>query len=177
MKKHVFFGYWYYRFIFINFFVFSAITIGIMTYSLIEVSPEDNSSIPMLYWLVPLFTVILITVMAVLGYYMLQWVVVSEEGIKARCLWCTIRKLKWEEVKEIRYEMFYVNREWAYSSGWYVFDDGAVRRQRSGIFNKKSHITLRATKRAEEVIGKYWQQPIVTRVMNRKNEMNGYERS
>lgn len=165
MKKQIFFGHKYYLFVTLLVFVFAAIIIAIMVYSLIAVSPEVNPSIPVLYWMMPLFAVISITVIAFMGYFLVQYTVISEDGIKAKCLWCTIRKLKWEEVKEVRYERLYANPEWLLSPGWFVFDDGVVRRKTVNEFiirKKANYITLRAAQQTKEIIEKYWHGPIAT---------------
>ena len=163
MKKQVIFVHWYYILLAI---IFSLVFIAIVVTEavlLITVSPEVNPAITKLNFMIPLSCVILILEIAVIGYYMIQYVVVSEEGIKWRCLWRTIRTLKWEEVKGIRFQPN-AGQVGALTSGWFVIDDGVERKLRIGIFVRNSYIVMRATTRAKKVLEQYWHEPIETGV-------------
>ena len=94
------------------------------------------------------------------GRYTIQFTVFTKDGIRARCLWGTIRYLKWEDVKEIRNERFFVSVQGGFTSGWYLFDDGVERVIRSGIVKKNTHITIPANKRNKKIIEEFWQGEI-----------------
>ena len=113
---------------------------------------------------------ILAIVVIALGAYMLQFTIISESGIKTRCLWRTIRKLKWEEVKEVRLESFYVSSANGFTSRWYVFDDGEERFQKNGIVHKNSHITLLYSKRAQRAVETFWKGEVVNKVYEEDEE-------
>ena len=138
--------------------------VAIQVFALITVSPDRNPTISVLYWLLPLSILIALFMIFLMGYYIVQYVVISEEEIKVRCLWFTIRKLKWEEIKEIRYERFCVSIPGGVTSGRFVFDDGIERKQigNGNMLRKKAnYITLTASKRAGKIIEIYWRKPIV----------------
>ena len=166
MKKHVFLGYWFYL---VGAIIFISLSIGLIAFMavmLITVSPEVNPTITELYWGLPLYAFLAIICTYLTGYYMVQYVIVSEVGIKARCLWFTIRTLKWEDIKEVRLEKFYVSVDGAFTSGWYVFDDGVERKKiGNGVILRKkaNHITLPSSKQAKKIIELYWHEPIVTK--------------
>ena len=68
--------------------------------------------------------------------------------------------MKWEEVREVRKERFYVSVEGGFTSGWYVFDDGVERVMHSGIIKKNTHIAIPANKRNKKIIEQFWQGEI-----------------
>ena len=143
MKKQVFAGYLFYVFGGI-FGFFGSFGLVIMEFVfLFTVSPEENPTVKDLAYAIPISIILCILFVTALGAYMLQFTIISESGIKTRCLWRTIRKLKWEEVKEVRLESFYVSSANGFTSRWYVFDDGEERFQKNGIMHKNSHITLK----------------------------------
>lgn len=116
---------------------------------IIAIPKEVNPTITPLYWVFPIYTLLALFCVWFLCYFFIQFTILTEEGIKVRCLWCTIRKLTWEEVKEVRLESFYVSVEGFFSSKWYLFDDGEQRIIKNGLVNKKTHITLNYSKRAK----------------------------
>lgn len=146
--------------------VFTVLAVGLIVFEIAQivmVSPEVNPTITVFYWLLPISILMAIFMIFLMGYAV-QYVIVSEEGLKARCLWFTIRTLKWDEVKEVRCERFYVSVEGGFTSGWFVFDDGVERKQigNGSVLRKKAnYITLTASKRARKTIETYWNGPIV----------------
>ena len=161
-KKKILFGYWFYnigalilQIFFIAFDLFTIIQI-------IKVPIEVNPTMETLYYAEPFILISGIIQIYWLGYNVFRITIFSEEGIEVRGMWCTIRKLKWEEVKEVRNERFYVSVEGGFTSGWYLFDDGVERpRHHSGLCNKKTHITIPANKKNKQIIEEYYQGEIV----------------
>lgn len=162
-EKQVFVGYWFYVFGGIFGFLLAFVCTGMQLVALLTVSPEVNPTIKDLYYSLPISIIIIIPFVIVLGYYMLQFTIISESGIKTRCLWGTIRELKWEEVKEVRLESFYVSSTNGFTSRWYVFDDGEKRLQKNGIVHKNSHITLLYSKRAQRAVETFWKGEVVNK--------------
>ena len=149
MKKKVIFGYWFYN-------ITSIIFIGMGVIGIIFVYKYDGP-----FWAYIPF-IVNVAYFSIIGFvYLFQLTVFSDTGIKTKTVGRTIRELKWDEVKEVRYERFYVSVAGGFTSGWYVIDDGVVRQQRNGLVRKNSHITVRATKRARKVIEEFWHGPIV----------------
>ena len=165
MKKKVFLGYWYYLFGGVILSLLSIVCVVLQIVILICIPKEVNPTVTVLYWGLPLMFILAVLIIFILGRNILQFTIMTEEGIKARCLWNTLRKLKWEEVKEVRYERFYVSVQGAFSCGWYVFDDGVERVQRNGLMTKKSHITLPATKRVRKAIHQFYKGEVVEKVI------------
>ncbi|MBE7067979.1 MAG: hypothetical protein E7381_01615 [Clostridiales bacterium] len=128
--------------------------------SLIFISPKVNPTITALYYGFPITTIACIVVVVGMGYIAFQFTIFTKDGIRVRCLWGTIRYLKWEEIKEVRNERFYVSVQGGFTSGWYLFDDGVERVKRSGIIKKNTHITIPANKRNKKIIEEFWQGEI-----------------
>jgi hypothetical protein len=164
MKKRIFLGYWFYFFGAIIADIGTLAVVLFQVLSLIYVPVEVNPDVVTLYWSVPLTILMAIFMIGAMGYVGMQFTIISEEGIKVRCLWCTIRKLKWAEVKEVRCECFYVSVQGAFSSRWYVFYDGVDRPIRNGIAWKNSPITLPFSKRATKAINEFWKGEIIEKV-------------
>ena len=165
MKRKVFLGYWYY---FFGGIILAFVSIGLVVFEiaqLITVPKEVNPTITVLYWMLPLTFLGAVFMTCMMGFFMIQFTIMTEEGIEARCLWRRIRKLKWEEVKEVRYERFYVSVQGAFSSGWYVFDDGLERSQANGLMGKTTNITLPATKRVRKAINQFYKGEVIERVV------------
>lgn len=164
MKKQVFVGYWFYviggsicgLLLPLGLIIFEALQI-------LTVSKETNPTIVVSYYAFPFIVLLCSCLMFVIGYYALQFTIISESGIKTRCLWGTIRELKWEEVKEVRLESFYVSSTNGFTSRWYVFDDGEKRLQKNGIVHKNSHITLLYSKRAQRAVETFWKGEVVNK--------------
>ena len=164
MKKQVFAGYWFYVFGGI-FGFFGSFGLVIMEFVfLFTVSPEENPTVKDLAYAIPISIILCILFVTALGAYLLQFTIISESGIKTRCLWRTIRKLKWEEVKEVRLESFYVSSANGFTSKWYVFDDGEERFQKNGIVHKNSHITLNYSKRAKRAVETFWKGEVIDKI-------------
>lgn len=157
MKKKIFIGYWFYM---VGSIIAFAISLFVIVFIVARtiIAPQELIVKMCVYSFIT--TIIGITLIAFMGYYMMQFVIVTEDGIKVRCLWCTIRKLRWEEVKEVRFQHFYVSVNGAFSCNWYVFDDGINRNEKSGVVKKNTHITLVASKRAKKVIEEFWKGEI-----------------
>ena len=156
MKKKIIFGYWFYPFG-----GFAGIGLGIcgiLFESLYPTTPEDKSINIALLIVFPIITLIFFFATC---HVLFQFIVLSEEGIKAKTVWRTIRALKWEEIKEVRYERFYISVQGGFSSGWFVFDDGVERKQVNGLIHKNTHITVKANKRTRKIIETFWHEPIV----------------
>lgn len=157
MNKKIFIGYWFYMVGSIIAFIMSFLVIAFFIARTI-IAPQEAIVKMCVYTFITIITGV--TLMALMGYYMMQFVVVTEEEIKVRCLWCTVRKLRWEEIKEVRCERYYVSGKGAFSFNWYVFDDGVKRQEKSGVVKKNTHITLVASKRAKKAIEEFWKGEI-----------------
>ncbi len=99
----------------------------------------------------------------VFGKYFFQWVRIDESGVYGKCLWGTIAFCKWEDLKEIYIARFPVSHPNAFTTKWFVFDDGKeeVRRGNgttNGLMMKGHHIRLTYSKRALKAIQQYWQK-------------------
>lgn len=165
MKKKVFLGYWFY---FFGGIILSLVSVGLVVFELaqiITVPIEVNPTMRVSYICFPFILIMAVFMVYMMGRNMFQFTIMTEEGIKARCLWNTIRKLKWEEVKEVRYEKFYVSVQGAFNCGWYVFDDGVERPQKNGLMSKKSHIVLPATKRVREAINQFYNGEVIEKII------------
>jgi hypothetical protein len=123
---------------------------------IILVSPEINPTITVLYYTFPFIVALSILFVFLVGRYTIQFTVFTKDGVRVRCLWGTIRYLKWEDVKEIRNERFFVSVQGGFTSGWYLFDDGEERVMHSGIIKKNTHITIPANKRNKKIIEEFW---------------------
>ena len=157
MKKGIIWGHWFY---FFGAIVLISVTLlyNVLFILLIIAQPNNiTTSVPaLLFGIINFVYIIILTC-----NFLIQVTVISEEGVKTRSVWRTIRALKWEQVKEVRYERFYISVKGGFSSGWFVFDDGEERKQLNGLVRKNSHITGRATKRARKIIEMFWHGPIV----------------
>ena len=163
MRK-IIFGYWFYT-IGIIIFILAGLGLSLLIIALGIVYPEDYIASQFSGWIILVIMFLSGTVFLVIiaGSQIIQFVVVSEKGIKIRAPFRTIRALEWSEVKEVRHEKFYVSVHGGFSTGWYVFDDGMERKQYSGFVSKKSHITVHASKRARKIIEAFWHEPIIER--------------
>lgn len=160
MKKRVFTTYWFYFYggIFIVLFCVGVIISEVI--QIITVSVEVNPTMEVSYWLLPVLILLAIFMIAAMGFVCFQFTILTEDGIKVRCAWFTIRKLKWEEVKEVRLERFDISVPGAFKSKWYVFDDGVKRSQKNGLASKAGHITLSYSKRAKRAVEEFWKGEI-----------------
>ena len=156
-KKKILFGYWFYNIGCIIAIILSVAMMVFMIVSFILLKETFDQKLSEISC-----CLIAIIVIYLSGYHVFRITIFSEEGIEVRGMWCTIRKLKWEEVKEVRNERFYVSVEGGFTSGWYLFDDGVERpRHHSGLCNKKTHITIPANKKNKQIIEEYYQGEIV----------------
>ena len=165
MKKQIFAGYWFY--VIGGSICGFLLPIGWIIFEVLQiltVSKETNPTMVVAYYAFPFVILTCFYLMFAIGYYALQFTIISESGIKTRCLWRTIRKLKWEEVKEVRLESFYVSSANGFTSRWYVFDDGEERFQKNGIVHKNSHITLNYSKRAKRAVETFWKGEVVDKI-------------
>ena len=161
MKKVTIWGYWFYTFAAI---ILTAVAVAVNIICILSmVYQSEDNFLPVAFAILFFCTISLIFAF---GNFTLQFSVISEKGIKTRAVWRTIRFLKWEEVKEVRYERFYVSVLGGFTSGWYVIDDGIERHQHNGLVKKNSHITVRATKRARKAIDAFWHEQIVEKQIN-----------
>lgn len=156
MKKIIICGYWFYTFAAIIL-TAVAITINVICILSMVYQSEDNF-LPVAFAILFFCTIALIFAF---GNFTLQFTLISENGIKTRAVWRAIRSIKWDEVKEVRYEKFHVSVLGGFTSGWYIIDDGVERKQFNGLVRKNSHITVRATKRARKAIEAFWHGIIV----------------
>lgn len=85
------------------------------------------------------------------GRFFIQWITIDEQKITARCVFCKLQELKWEEVVEIRIAKFEFGSPGA-PAKWLVFYDGKEKYQGNGIITKKGYITLRYSKKREMFI-------------------------
>lgn len=163
MKKQIFFGYWFYLLSMAVITLLSVVILAIEVWQMVTVSPTANPTVTDLYWCMPITAAVVMVMIFLTGYYAIQIVILSEEGIKVRCLWCTIRKVKWSEIKEIRYEKLNVSTQGGFTSSWFVFDDGVVRKQignGSVLRRNANHITLHYSKRACKAIEYFSRKPV-----------------
>ena len=156
-KRKIVFGYWFYNIGALIMMTLSLAESIFVVVQVITVSSEVNPTIKALYYLGPFVIIGLILFIYLLGYSVFRFVIFTKDGIRVRCLWGTIRYLKWEEIKEVRNERFYISVQGGFTSGWYLFDDGVERVARSGIVKKNTHITIPANKRNKKIIEQFWQ--------------------
>lgn len=149
MKKKIVFGYWFYN-------IFPIVFIGVWVFAIILIS---NYDVPL--WVYIIFIVEIAFFSIVGSVYYFQFTVFSDKGIKTRTILRTIRELKWDEVKEVRYERLYVSQPGAFTTGWYLFDDGVERKQLNGLGSKHTHITVKASKRTRKIIEQFWHGEII----------------
>ncbi len=163
--KKVFLTYWFYIFaFFITLLLFTSFVAFCIIY-LCTVSVEVNPTVPTLYYLTPIAIIMAAFMISVSGYYHFQMTILTPEGVKSRCLWCTIRELKWEEVKEVRLQAYYISVQGGFVSGWFVFDDGEEKREVNGLMSKKTHIVLRYNKRTKAAVEKFCKDKLVVKEM------------
>ncbi|MCL2796653.1 MAG: hypothetical protein FWD58_01170, partial [Firmicutes bacterium] len=80
-----------------------------------------------------------------------------QTGIVAKCLWGTIHKYLWDEIKEVYIERFAVSHSWGFKSRWIVFNDGREgTKERNGIVTEDSFIRLKYSKRALKAVKQFW---------------------
>lgn len=152
MKK-VIFGYWYYN---LGGLVGMGLGIWIIVFCALNLQTTSDLIIGISVGSLEFIFFFIVTCLL-----LFQFTVLSNEGVKTRTIWRTIRFIKWEDVKEIRYERYYVSVQGAFTCGWYLFDDGIERAQVNGLVSKKTHITVPASKRARKKIELFWHKPIV----------------
>lgn len=165
MKKRIFISYWFY---FLGGIILVLGSMGLVIFEIVQIltiSKEVNPTIIYSYYFFPLLVLLMFYMTFIAGYLLFQFIILTEEGIKVKCLWGTIRKLKWEEVKELRLEKFYVSTPGAFTAKWYVFDDGVNRKFTNGIASKKSHITLPYSKHKQKAIEEFWKGEIVEKIL------------
>lgn len=156
MKKQIFFPYWFHI---LAALIFPLLCIALLVLEIL-LPTEDVQT---LYWCLPLTVIMTIFMIIAMGYYMMQFTIITNEVIKVRCLWCTIRTLKWQDVKEVRFEGVNISVQGGFSRGCYIFDDGIVRKKvgNGSILRKEAnYIVLPASKRAKVVIEKFWKNEI-----------------
>ena len=158
--KKVFLTYWFYIF---GFFIGTILTMGEVVFCIVCLCTDSKEVI--LYYLTPIMIIMMVFMISVSGYYHFQMTILTPEGVKSRCLWCTIRELKWEEVKEVRLQAYYVSVQGGFASGWFVFDDGEERREVNGIMEKNTHIVLRYNKRTKAAVEKFCKDKLVVEEM------------
>lgn len=159
-KRKIILGYWYYTIVggvFALILPWGPIVIMVMQMAYI-------SLLPALYYFL-LWIAVCGLLWGLIGYYAIQFTILTEDGIKVRCLWRTIRKLKWKEIKEVRLEKFWVSVQGGFSSKWYVFDDGVERPFTNGIAHKNTHITLPSSERTKKIVGEFWTGGIIEKVI------------
>ena len=162
MSKKIIFGYWFYT-VGSIIMVCGSICVSSLIIALAIIYPESyiesqlSSTIILLIMFIPGSIYLVI----IAGSLLIQFAVISEKGIKIRAPFRTIRSLEWSEVKEVRYQRFYVSVRGGFTTGLFVFDDGVERKQWSALVSKKSHITVRATKCTRKIIESFWSEPII----------------
>ena len=162
MKKKIASGYWYYN---IGSFIgmLSGIGVGGLACTAAIITPiEVNPSVVVLYYTMPVWLFITFGLPWMLGAWGIRFFVFTEEGIEARSLWGTIRKVKWEDVKEIRSVRLYVSVQGAFTAGWFFIDDGIERiAHHSGLMDKTTDMTIPANKHNRKIIEMFWKNGIV----------------
>ena len=156
MKKITILGYWFYT-LAAFIFVILSFSLNCVVLFIIKAQPDDKLGPLALSFTILCTLIILIWALC----FFVQITIISENGIKTRAICRTIRYLKWEDVKEVRYERFDVSVKGFFTSGWYLIDDGVERKQPNGLVRKNSHITVKATKRARKALETFWHGPII----------------
>lgn len=64
--------------------------------------PQSSEELPICIFLIIVFSLISIFFFVIFGFLIIQWVVITDETIVAKCLFKTIQKSEWRDVKEIK---------------------------------------------------------------------------
>lgn len=131
----------------------------ILIYAIIA-TPE-NPTIQYVYIMLFIGIIGLIIFINIIGRKMLQWIIIDESKITAKCIFGKIKEIEWSELKEIVFERYDVSTAGT-KSGWFVFveNGGEELYQRNGLITKKSNITLKYNKSTLETINHYWKKEI-----------------
>ncbi|MDE7440183.1 MAG: PH domain-containing protein, partial [Clostridia bacterium] len=119
-------------------------------------SVEENHTVVVLYYLIPFFVASSIFFVCYAGFFLIQYTIISDLGITVRAPFRTIRKIKWEEIKEVREEKFYISVDGAFQTGWIIFDDGIDRPMRNGLVRKNTYIVVPNKKRNKKIIRMFY---------------------
>ena len=97
----------------------------------------------------------------IMGKKMFQWIIIDENHITAKCIYGTIKKIKWDDLKDIVFERFDIGSP-GIKSGWFVFvEEGKRLYQKNGVITKDSYITLKSNRKTLETIKCYWNKKII----------------
>lgn len=161
MKKKIFYGYGRYN---ISGFTMTLVSIALLIYLIVSYcsNPIEPEAIPAFISVIIFLLIFTISIFFATCHYLFQFTVFSEEGIETRTIWRTIRFLKWKDVKEVRLEKYYVAvMRGTAPNKWLIFDDGVERQRSGGLVNKKTYITISATKKARMLVEEFWHGPII----------------
>lgn len=162
MKK-ILFGCWVHT---ISFIILFIVLIGsdiVIVYASLKALEDSVSVSDLAGWieLIVLCSSSALICLIIIGGRMIQFAVISENGIKIKTIFRTIRFLEWSLVKEIYYKKLYISFRYGFKTGWFVFDDGIEREQHVGGVTKKTHIVVPSSKRNRKIIEMFWHEPII----------------
>ena len=159
MKRKVYFTYLYYM-IGGTVGLLMPLLLSIITGYAIVVSPE-NPTIQYAYIALFIGIIGFILFLNIWGKKMIQWIIIDETYITAKCLFGVIKKVKWDDLKDIIFEKFDIGSP-GIKSGWFVFvEAGKKLYQRNGVITKDSYITLKSNRKTLETIKCYWNKKII----------------
>ena len=156
MKRITVLGYWFYT---IGALIFVVLSFSLDCVVLLIIKAQPNDKMGPLAFSFTVLCTLIILIWALC--FFVQFSIITEKGVRTRAICRTIRYLKWEDVKEVRFERLDVSVKGFFTSGWYLIDDGVERKQRNGLVSKKTHITFPATKRARKALETFWHGPII----------------
>jgi|GEM_PF-2203808 len=106
------------------------------------------------------FTLITVFMTYMLGISMFQWTIIDENKIRSRNFFKTILEVQWSDIMEVVLVKFNLSGAGT-AVKWFVLKDKDEEiKQKNGVMNKDTFITIRYSKRAVRVIRIYWKDKI-----------------
>ena len=159
MKKKIFLTYLF-NFIGGIFSILLMLSFNIFTIYFIVVG-QDNPTINSAYVMLFIGIVGLILFVTIVGKKMIQWIIIDETHITARCLYGVIKKIKWDDVEEIVFQRFDIGSP-GIKSGWFIFvEEGTNLYQRNGVITNDNYITLKYNRKTLKTVKSYWNKKII----------------
>lgn len=154
-RKHIFFTYWFYL---LSVLIMSALALSLIIFLIgaLYLTPE-NPTIKVLYIVLPISIVFFFILALVFLSKTLQWVEITDEGLKSRSVLLTFRFVEWSHVKKVYLERMDVSVPNAFKTGWIIVEDDILQTDdfRNGMNSKKTYIRIKDSRRARSVLAKY----------------------
>jgi len=121
---------------------------------------QDNPTIKYAYIFFVICICGVILFVCVFSKTLVQWTIIDKNKIRSRNIFKTILEAQWNDIKEVALVKFNLSGAGT-AVKWFVLKDKDEEiKQKNGVMNKDTFITIRYSKRAVRVIRIYWKDKI-----------------